>query len=480
MSGDSQRCGMGLFFYPRGGSAKVAGYLSRALAQHGWDVTLAAGSLGPAGALGHARTAFSGLDLAPGSYDDAVERWRQGGDPMDAPFPMHPSYEPRPDVPDRAFPWVSPAQGARMASAWASVFAGSDGISRARLLHLHHLTPLHDAAAAVLPGVPVVTHLHGTELKMLAAIAEGRPQMAGPHAHWWAARMREAAHRAALTMTISPYERGEAERLLGLDPATVHCMANGVDVDRFAVRGFDADHKRELWLRWLAHEPRGWDEASGIPGTVRYTDQEVLDAFFDRVTGAPLPVLMFVGRFLAFKRVPMLVRAYARARERMSVPAPLVIWGGTPGEWEGEHPHTVATREGGGGVFFAGWRDHDELPTGLGCADCFVAPSTDEPFGLVFLEAMACGVPVIGTLSGGPPSFVNVVPHEPDGWLVPPDDEEALADAIVAAVDDAGERARRGANARRHACVSYSWDGVAGRVAALYADVAGARSRPAA
>ena len=81
---------------------------------------------------------------------------------------------------------------------------------------------------------------------------------------------------------------------------------------------------------------------------------------------------------------------------------------------------------------------------GLSCADCFVAPSTDEPFGLVYLEAMACELPVIGTLSGGPPSFINVTPGEPDGWLVPPDDERALAEAMVTAIDDHAERSRRG------------------------------------
>ena len=114
----------------------------------------------------------------------------------------------------------------------------------------------------------------------------------------------------------------------------------------------------------------------------------------------------------------------------------------------------MATREGVEGIFFAGWRGHDDLPLGLACADCFVAPSTDEPFGLVYLEAMACGLPVIGTLSGGPPSFVNVVAGEPDGWLVPPDDEAALAAAMVRAVDDpdarsGARRARRPARARQ-------------------------------
>ena len=54
------------------------------------------------------------------------------------------------------------------------------------------------------------------------------------------------------------------------------------------------------------------------------------------------------------------------------------------------------------GVFFSGWRGHDELPLGLSCADVFVAPSVDEPFGQVFLEAMSCGLPVITTCTGRP------------------------------------------------------------------------------
>jgi glycosyltransferase involved in cell wall biosynthesis len=164
----------------------------------------------------------------------------------------------------------------------------------------------------------------------------------------------------------------------------------------------------------------------------------------------------------------------------MTVPAPLVIWGGVPGEWEGEHPHTVAVREGVDGVFFSGWRGHDELPLGLSCADCFVAPSTNEPFGLVYLEAMASQLPVIGTLSGGPPSFVNVVRGEEDGWLVPPDDEAALTAAMVTAINGTEERERRGANAARHAFDAHSWDSAAARLAALYETVANApvRLRP--
>ena len=76
-----------------------------------------------------------------------------------------------------------------MTAAWARLMAASEAMQRSRLLHLHHLTPLHDAAARVLPRVPVLTHLHGTELKMLDAIARESSAVAqGPHARWWASR----------------------------------------------------------------------------------------------------------------------------------------------------------------------------------------------------------------------------------------------------------------------------------------------------
>jgi glycosyltransferase involved in cell wall biosynthesis len=325
-----------------------------------------------------------------------------------------------------------------------------------------------------MPHVPIVTHLHGTELKMLHALAEGELGP-GPHGRWWAERMGEWARAADATIVISPFQHGEAVRLLGLDPETVHWLPDGVDVARFSVERPGVEERRRRWLDWLVRDPHGWDEASGRPGSVRYREEEVLDAFFDAASGDPRPVLIYVGRFLGFKRVPLLIRAYQEARQRMATPAPLVIWGGAPGEWEGEHPHTVARELGVDGVFFAGWRGHEDLPLGLACADCFVAPSTNEPFGLVYLEAMSCGLPVIGTRSGGPPSFVDVVPGEPDGWLVPPDDQTALADAMVQAIAGVDARRWRGENAARHVRESYSWEGLAGRFIELYERVGEAR-----
>ena len=145
LAGDDNSVAMGLLFYPRGGSALVAAYLSRALKAEGWRVDARLRSLGPAGALGNAETFFAGVDTCRPRYDDAVARWRRGEDPMAAPFPMQPSYEEREGVPDRSFPRVSPQQGERIVAAWARLIGGiRRTAARAEVFHLHHLTPIHE------------------------------------------------------------------------------------------------------------------------------------------------------------------------------------------------------------------------------------------------------------------------------------------------------------------------------------------------
>ena len=279
---------MGLYFYPRGGSSHVVRALDGALGAAGWDVTIATGSLGRPGSLGHAATFFAGADLLVGEYDDAVEQWRRGRDPMDAPFPMHASFEAREGVPDRAFPFVSPEQAEHGAEAWARVLAGSARLGRARVLHLNHITPLHAAAARALPDVPVITHLHGTELKLLDAVVRGVPGLGdGPHAATWAERTVAAGRAAAATIAISPHVRDEAVRLLGIPSESVSVLPNGVDADVFHQQHLAPDEIRANWRRWLVQDPRGWDEATSEPGSVRATEEEVRQAFLDPATGEP-------------------------------------------------------------------------------------------------------------------------------------------------------------------------------------------------
>ena len=507
---------MGLLFYPRGGSAQVIRYLAAALAGERWETSLVCGSLGEPGDRRHARTFFAGLDVAAVDYRPAVEAWERGRDPLAEPVPMHPSYEDRPDVPDRVFAAVAPELGAQLASAWERLLAAA-AERPPDVLHLHHLTPIHEAAARVLPGIPLVTHLHGTELKMIDRIerltqvanalgtdlggmadlaAAGAlpgpddPRLSGlmpaalllastrwaawRHGAHWAAEMRRWAARSDRLIVISPNDRDEAGRLLGVDAGRVDWVPNGVDLERFDRSAASAQERLARWRRWLVDEPLGWREG-GEPGSVGYSEAD-LERFIDPATGGPSLVLLFVGRFTEVKRIPLLVRAYARARERFSRRAPLVIWGGFPGEWEGEHAHSVVEREGIDDVFFIGWRGHEELGDGLACSDVMVMPSIDESFGQVFLEAMACGVPVIAARAGGPPSFINVEPGRPNGWLVEPDSAEDLAAALVEAVNDPGARAERARNGYESTRREYSWTTLAKRVAGVYAKAIDSRA----
>lgn len=454
--------GKGFFFFPRGGSAQVVRYLTSALERHGWSTSIATGSLGSEGRETNARTFFGREDLAVADYTEAAETFARGGNPMQVKVPHHPSYEDRPQVADRIFSRLDDSEAELQVSAWINVLQQTRW-HEADILHLHHLTPIHSAAEQLFPTVSRITHLHGTELKFIERVlSESGAALAGGIK--WVERMRLAARASRYVVCISEHDRVLASKLLEIDDDRLKVIPNGIDIERFDRKSWSPEERLALWRRWLVEDPRGWNR-SGIPGSITY---RVTDLAPFLPGPRERPVMIFVGRFLKFKRVDLLIRAYALARERYGIDAPLVIWGGAPGEWEGNHPFDVASRVGQRGIYFAGWRGHDELPSGLGCSDVLVAPSVNEPFGQVYLEAMACGLPVIATSTGGPMSFVNVNSDEPNGWLVPPDNEETLAKTIAEVVSSPSEIRRRGEFAYKQIRTRYSWDSLAARFIELY------------
>ena len=122
--------------------------------------------------------------------------------------------------------------------------------------------------------------------------------------------MRNAALRATATIAISPHDQSEAVRLLGLNPETVYSVPTAW-TSTTSRRSIQVSKSGGDVAPLVRNDPQGWDEATGTPGSISYTEAEVMEGFYDADTGAAFPVLMFVGRFFAFKRVPMLVRAYA-------------------------------------------------------------------------------------------------------------------------------------------------------------------------
>jgi glycosyltransferase involved in cell wall biosynthesis len=447
---------LALMFFPRGGSAQVVRYVARNLTDNGWEPTIVAGS-GP----GHAdaRSFFEGLDVHPVDYTAALD----APDPLRADPPLHPSYEDRPGEPDRVFAKVDEETYEHLVAAWERELRAA-GAADADVLHLSHLTPMNEAAERAFPAVPRVGHLHGTELLMLRAIDEGPPE-GWDHAREWAERMRRWARGCERLLVLSPDAVERVPDLLGVDPRKVVWAPNGFDPVLFDRRPIEGADRHALWRRWLVEEPRGWTPDSREPGSVAYTEDDMA-AFDDG------PVLLYVGRYTEVKRIPLLIRAYARARERFAVRAPLVLLGGYPGEWEGEHPAEVIRATGAEDVFLAGWHGHDDLGEGLNASDVVVLPSVREQFGQVIVEGMACGRPAVAVDAHGPATIVD---DGVDGWLVPPDDEDALADALVQAVNDPDERRRRGDNAYESSRARYSWPALAKEVAGVYDDVIAGR-----
>lgn len=445
-----------LFFFPRGGSAQVTRAVASALPGCGWEPVIAAGSFRAPGELTSASTFFAGQRVTALEYVlPALPGFDTSTRGVEV-FPFQPSYEDRSGAPDRAFPRVDDLAYERLVRAWSATLAAA-GAASVAVAHLNHLTPAHEAAAHVAPHVPRVTQLHGTELALLREIEVGS-RSEWPHARAWAERMHRWARQSAC-LVVHPGSEGEAADLLGIGRERLVAIPGGIDLDRFSPRPYGREERMRFWRRWLCEEPCGWDEGGRV-GSIAYQPNEIA------VLGER-PVIVYAGRFTSVKRVPQLVRAYARARSRFNVRAPLVLIGGHPGEWEGEHPATVIRDENVEDVFLAGWRPQEELADAFNAADLFVLPSERESFGLVAAEAMACGLPVITTATGGPRQFVR---DGSNGWLSSSGDLTELARLLAEAVNDRAERRKRGANAARDA-QRFSWTRTTHALADIYDSV---------
>ena len=251
------------------------------------------------------RKLLLGIDIAAVDYSPAL----QLADPLAALVPFQPSYEDRPAGPDRVFAAVDDAAYERLVAAWAEALARA-GAGTADLLHLHHLTPVHEAALRTFPSLPILGQLHGTELAFLRA--GGGASSSWRHARAWEERLRRWA-QACERLIVPPGAEAEVAALLGLERSRLHGLPSGVELERFQPSPLAGEARRAFWHRWLVEDPQGWDE-QGQPGTISYRNEQLAPF-------ASEPVFLYLGRFTAVKRLPLLIRAHARAQAAPSGPA---------------------------------------------------------------------------------------------------------------------------------------------------------------
>jgi D-inositol-3-phosphate glycosyltransferase len=192
-------------------------------------------------------------------------------------------------------------------------------------------------------------------------------------------------------------------------------------------------------------------------------------------------ILLFVGRIQRLKGLEVLLRAFSALRSsEPGLEARVLVVGGLPSSSHEAREigrlQQLAARLGiAERVTFAGAVSHERLPLYYAAADVTVMPSSYESFGLVAVESLACGRPVVATRVGG---LRTIVADGETGVLVPWRDPSLFADALRRVLLDDALRVRLAA-AARPSVVRFGWDRIAGQHLALYADVLAERAATA-
>ena len=172
--------------------------------------------------------------------------------------------------------------------------------------------------------------------------------------------------------------------------------------------------------------------------------------------------LVFVGRLERRKGLDYLLRAYHQVKQEVPDLRVIVVGPGTRLRKKYERwirQHKVKD------VVFIGYATYADLPRYYQTADIFCCPATGrESFGIVLVEAMAMGKPVVATNIDG---YASVVTHGEEGLLVSPKDSEKLAQALLTLLKDKALRQKMGEKGRLTA-QNYSWEQIAKRVSDYY------------
>ncbi|MTE21772.1 glycosyltransferase [Streptomyces sp. TRM43335] len=339
-----------------------------------------------------------------------------------------PAGPPRPVPKDDLLPHM-PAFGAHLARRWAG--------PRPHVVHAHFwMSGLAALAGAHGSGVPVVQTFHA--LGTVKRRHQGADDTSPPERIEAERRIGLECDRILATCSDEVFELGA----MGVPPERASVVPCGVDTEEFAPCPGGGSGRRDRHGA-SGHRPR----------------------------------LLAIGRLVPRKGFDQAVAALTRVPD-----AELLIAGGPDAalldaDPEAERLRRLARESGvADRVRLLGAVPHERMPELIRGADLVLSTPRYEPFGIVPLEAMACGVPVVATGVGG---HLDSVADRVTGRLVPPGDPDALAHAVKELIGSPELLRRYGEAGRKRALARFSWERVADGAEQVYAQVVSGHRVPA-
>jgi len=271
---------------------------------------------------------------------------------------------------------------------------------------------------------PLVSTIHGTEI--------GRAQgLHNPDSftidgiEWW------TTYEADKIIVTSGFMKAEIQGHFHLPQEKIEIIPNGIDLNKY-----NASVDR-----------------SAVRGRYGVNPGEKL--------------ILCVGRLVPQKGIEYLIRAVPTISGRYPE-ARLIIVG--EGWLRGQLEYVARSTGHQWRITFTGWIPDEELIALLNSADVLVVPSIYEPFGIVALEGMAAGVPVVASDVGG---LAEIVEHEDNGVLAYSRNPDSIAWSVDRVLSDPERSKRLVQNARKMVQKTYSWEAIAMKTAEVYEGVVG-------
>lgn len=311
---------------------------------------------------------------------------------------------------------------------WVLAFNNRVQAAATTILHEHDVDVMHAhdwlvayAAAGLRAAfdLPVVATIHATEYGRHQGYLPGPMNKLIHQVEWW------LTYEARRVIACSEYMRKQVGDIFQLPHAKTDVVPNAVATRDFAIPA---------------------DEVA---------------AFRTDATPDSERMVLFAGRLEYEKGVQTVLHALERVQDAVG---PVVFYVAGVGTYSDELRRMVDTMGLGDVVRFTGFLEDHELRLHYAAADVAVAPSIYEPFGLVAVEAMACGTPVVVGDTGGLREIVS----DGHGLSFPPQDADELADRLVAVLGDPTLAADLVAKGRRRIAARYDWQTVALRTARVY------------